>query len=113
MNRFVKRNTARELEILGSTYNVDFGKDEIPFIFQTVADNSAKIEDKEPKDILNKQKAIFKEAICEIIGNPDASRRIFEKDNSAVLHADVYSFLHEQYMEVMSDQSPYSPNRIK
>lgn len=113
MNRFVKRNTIREIEIAGYVYNVDFGKDEIPFIFQEVADNSAKIEGKDHKAILEKQKAIFKTAINNIIGNQDAAKQIFEHDNSAVLHGDVYSFLYEQYMEVMSDQSPYSPKRIK
>ena len=113
MSRFVKRNTVRELEILGNTYNVDFGKDEIPFIFQTVADNSAKIEGKDHKVVLDKQKAIFKKAICDIIGDATAANHIFKDDNSAVLHSDVYKFLVDQFTEVMSEQSPYSPKRIK
>lgn len=113
MNRFVKRNTVREIEIAGYVYNVDFGKDETPFIFQEVAEKSQKITGKDHEEVLKAQKEIFKTAINNIIGNQDAAKQIFEHDNSAVLHADVYSFLYEQYMEVMTDESPYSPKRIK
>ncbi|WMI81946.1 hypothetical protein [Anaerotignum sp. MB30-C6] len=113
MNRFIKRNTVRELEILGNTYNVDFGNDEIPFIFQKVADESRNIAGEDDKTILENQKEIFKLAINIIIGNANASEQIFKYDNSAVLHSDVYKFLVDQFTEVMSEQSPYSPNRIK
>lgn len=114
MSRFQKRQTVRTLEILDNTFEVDFGKDEIPLIFQEVAEESKNIggEKGEHAAILDKQKAVFKTAINNIIGNTEAADQIFKEDNSAILHSDVYTFLVNQYTEVMTEESPYSPKRL-
>ncbi|HBF65534.1 MAG TPA: hypothetical protein DDW34_07040 [Clostridium sp.] len=115
MNRFEKRNTVREIEILGNTYQVDFGRDETPLIFQEVAkeSNAVATRGNDSVAILSEQKAIFKNAICDIVGDPYAADQIFKADNTVVLHSDVYTFLVNQYTEVMTEESPYSPKRIK
>ncbi len=122
MDKFVKRNTVREIEIFGNTYSVDFGKDEIPFIIKQVQRDNTDVTATISKDLtpqkqfeeaLEAGKKIFKQAINDIIGNPKAAEQIFKEDNSAALHGDIYTFLVNQHIEVMTEESPYSPKRVK
>lgn len=115
MNRFEKRNTVREIEIFGNTYNVDFGRDEITAMIQN-SSNDLNVLEKSAENvstIIEKQKDVLKKFINEILGNPKATDQIFKDDNTAVLHRDIYTFLVSQYTEVMTEESPYSPKRIK
>lgn len=112
MSRFEKRKTTREIEILGNTYQVDFGRDETPMLFQDTAMKTNAITTA-GAEALSEQKAIFKKAICDIIGDPCAADQIFKDDDTAILHSDVYTFLVNQYTEVMTAASPYSPSRIQ
>ncbi|WP_312072016.1 hypothetical protein [Anaerotignum propionicum] len=113
MNRFEKRSTLKEIEIFGNTYNVDFGRDELPLIFQEVSDEFKSLKTKDYNATIQKQKQIYKNAINKIIGDEKASDQIFKDDDSAILHNDIYGFLFSQFNEVMADESPYSPKRIK
>ena len=113
MARFEKRTTVREIEVFGNTYNVDFGRDELPVIFQDTSEEFKAIKGKDYNATIEKQKKIYKEAINKIIGDEKASDHIFKDDNSAILHNDIYGFLFNQFNEVMVDESPYNPKRIK
>ena len=113
MNRFEKRNTVREIEIFGNTYNVDFGRDELPVVFQDVSDEFKSLKTKGYNETIEKQKKIYKTAINKIIDDEKASDHIFKDDDSAILHNDIYGFLFNQFNEVMVDESPYNPKRAK
>lgn len=122
MSKFVKRNTIVKVEIGSYIKEADFGRDEIPSVFRSVLEGIEEIEDKysnKPvKDgmrlIQNEEKALFKSAINEILEDEYASSEIFENDDSAVYHADVYTYISELYKEVMMDKIPqYSANRAQ
>lgn len=122
MNKFVKRTTVRDIEIAGNKFEVDFGKDHIRFVFQRVAEESQNVVNAiekglSPEDeynaVVEANKKIFEKAINDIIGDIGASEKIFQEDKSAVFHADVYTFLVEQFMEVINAESPYNPKRVK
>lgn len=122
MSRFEKRNTLRALEIMGKEYSVDFGRDEIPLIFQRVGEETAKVAAKTRKDstpeavykaVLKEQKGVFQKAIADILGNTTAGKEIFKEDNTAIFHSDVYLFLIEEYKKVMEESALYSPARIE
>lgn len=122
MKKFVKRTTVRDIEIADNKFNVDFGKDHIRFVFQRVAEESQNVANTvekglSPEDeynaVVEANKKIFEKAINDIIGDITASEKIFQEDKSAVFHADVYTFLVEQFMEVINAESPYSPKRVK
>lgn len=115
MSRFEKRNTSREIEICGNTYNVDFGRDEMTVMIQNSSSDLNVLERSGDNiaTIIEKQKDVLKKFINEILGNPKAADEIFKEDNTAVLHRDIYTFLVSQYTEVMTEESPYSPKRIK
>ncbi|WMI81846.1 hypothetical protein [Anaerotignum sp. MB30-C6] len=121
MNRFQKRQTVREVEILGNTYEVDFGRDEILLILQRQQDATIQADAKERGDLssedklkerMKEQKEIYKIAINDILGVPTASGQIFAEDNTSIFHADVFAFLSRKYTEVMTEESPYSPKRL-
>lgn len=121
-SKFQKRQTQREVEIGAQVFLVDFGRDEIPFIFQQVAEEITKPMEKkvgkmsqEEKfaGIMEKQKEIFKDAIDRVIGVVGASKEIFETDDTAIFHSDLYGFLVSLYQAVMLAESPYSPERLK
>lgn len=80
MSRFVKRDTVRTLEILDNAYEVDFGKDLVLIVFNRVKEETKAIEENalDDMDALERQKAVFKTAINDIIGNQDAAKQIFE-----------------------------------
>lgn len=122
MKKFVKRDTVREVEIANNKFKVDFGKDHIRFVFQRVAEESQNVANAiekglSPEDeynaVVEANKKIFEKAINDIIGEITASEKIFAEDKSAVFHADVYTFLVEQFMEVINAESPYNPKRVK
>ncbi len=121
MNRFQKRQTVREVEILGNTYEVDFGRDEILLILQRQQDATIQADAKDRGDLsaedklrerIQEQKEIFEIAINDILGVPTASEQIFAEDNTSIFHADVFTFLSQKYTEVMTEESPYSPKRL-
>ena len=113
MVRFEKRTTVREIDVFGNTYNVDFGRDELPVIFQDVSEEFKSLKEKDYNSTIEKQKKLYKAAINKIIGDEKASDHIFKEDNSWILHDDFYAFLYKQYEEVMTSESPYNPKRVK
>lgn len=121
MSTFQKRETKREVKILDQWYAVDFGRDAIAFAFKKVQEELLKIEEKARGDLeqaerfiemMNEEKALLKEAIGEILGCPTKVEAIFSKDDTVVLHRDIYTFLVEEYIQVMKTKSPYDVERI-
>ena len=122
MRTFQKRETKREVKILGQGYTVDFGRDTIALILRRVREELEKIEEKDRVDlgqadrfleIMEEEKAVLKAAIGEILDLPEQVDAIFVDDDTAVLHRDVYTFLVEEYIEVMKPKSPYDVERIE
>lgn len=122
MSRFQKRQTVKTLEIGENRYEVDFGRDDIPLIFQDVVDKLAKTEAaadgyteaaaKQSAVVLSRQKEIFKAAINQILEQPDASAEIFRYDDTAIFHSDIYSFLVMEYRQTVMAEYPYTPDRL-
>ncbi|WP_352400932.1 hypothetical protein [Anaerotignum sp.] len=122
MSTFQKRETMRELRILGKWYSVDFGKDSIALTLRRVQEKLEEIEKKERGSLgqaqlftqmMEEEKALLKEAIGEILGDGQDISHIFETDDTAVMHRDVYTFLVEEYIQVMRGYSPYDLERIE
>lgn len=122
MSTFQKRETKREVSILGQWYTVDFGKDTTAFILKRVQEELAVIEKKDRGDfgqaehfieMANEEKAALKRAIEEILDSPKEAQVIFQEDDSIVLHRDIYTFLVEEYIDVMKTKSPYDVERIE
>lgn len=121
MKKFVKRNTVVELDINGNLFFVDFGRDEIPLVFQKVAKEEDGINKKEKakvdtleylEAIQRKGKQMFKEAINEILQDNMASERIFQEDDSSIFIGDVYMYLAEVYAYVRNARPEYSSERV-
>ncbi|WMI80350.1 hypothetical protein [Anaerotignum sp. MB30-C6] len=122
MGTFQTRETKREVEILGRRYLVDFGRDTIAFVLRRVQEEFRKNQEKDRDglgqtegfaEMLNEEKALLKEAIGEILGCPQEADAIFAGNDTAVLHRDVYTFLVEEYIQVMRKKSSYDVERIE
>ncbi len=122
MSVFQKRETKREVIILGEGYCVDFGKDAIALIFKRVQEELEKIGEKDRgnlgqtkrfHEMQNEEKAVLKRAIGEILDCPAKVQGIFQGEDTLVLHRDIYTYLVEEYMGVMKTKSPYAVERIE
>lgn len=122
MGTFLKRETKREISILGQKYTVDFGRDHLAFIFKRVQVELGQIEKKDRGDLgqeacfyemQNEEKAVLKGAIEEILDCSNEELSIFEDEDTIVLHRDVYTYLVEEYIDVMKTKSPYTIERIE
>ncbi|MDD3394811.1 MAG: hypothetical protein EOM28_00950 [Clostridia bacterium] len=122
MSTFLKRETSREICILGQWYTVDFGRDATAFILRRVHEELKAIEKKDRGDfeqaerfveMANEEKATLKRAIEEILDCPNEAAAIFQEDDTIVLHRDIYTFLVEKYIDVMKIKSPYDVERIE
>lgn len=122
MSIFVKRKTKREISVLGQKYTVDFGRDHLAFIFKRVQVALGQIEKKDRGDldqdecfceIQNEEKAVLKGAIKEILDCQEEEFLIFQEDDTIVLHRDIYTYLVEEYIDVMKTKSPYTIERIE
>lgn len=122
MDTFLKRETKREIFILGQKYTVDFGRDHLAFIFKRVQVELGQIEKKDRGDLgqeaclyemQNEEKAVLKGAIEEILDCSNEELSIFEDDDTIVLHRDIYTYLVEEYINVMKTRSPYTIERIE
>lgn len=120
MSKFEKRNTIVKLEIMGNSYEADFGRDEVPAILIKLSQDIEKEEKKrkEETDSLEKvtqnEKALFKKAINEILQNENASGEIFKDDDSSILHADVYGYIVDEYYNFTSAAiEKYAPGRAQ
>lgn len=122
MSTFLKRETKREISILGQNYTVDFGRDHLAFIFKSVQVALEKIEKKDPGDLdqeecfnemQDEEKAVLKRAIEEILDCPKEVNSIFKGEDTIVLHRDIYTYLVEEYLDVMKTKSPYNIERIE
>ena len=122
MNTFIKRETKREIHILGQGYNVDFGRDIIPFVFKRVQGELEQIEKKGRGnlgqlqcfiELQKEEKAVLKRAIDEILDCLDGDHAILQDEDTIVLHRDIYTYLVEEYIDVMREKSPYDVERIE
>ncbi|WP_312060072.1 hypothetical protein [Anaerotignum sp.] len=122
MGTFLKRETKREIFILGHKYTVDFGRDHLAFIFKRVQVELGQIEKKDRGDLgqevcfyemQNEEKAVLKGAIEEILDCSNEELSIFEDEDTIVLHRDIYTYLVEEYINVMKTRSPYTIERIE
>lgn len=121
MSTFQKRKTSREVEILGQRYLVDFGRDNIPSVFKQVQEGIKKIQQEEASYLgqahfdvkINSEKELLKKAIGEIILSSETTQTMLDDEDTLVLHRDIYAFLVEEYIEVMSKKSPYDIERIE
>ncbi|MDD4843783.1 MAG: hypothetical protein PHU31_05570 [Anaerotignum sp.] len=122
MSAFQKRETKREVIILGQGYLVDFGKDAIALIFKRVQEELEKIAEKDRgnlgqterfHEMQNEEKVVLKRAIGEVVDCPHGVQEIFQGDDTIVLHRDIYTYLLEEYMGVMKTKSPYAVERIE
>lgn len=122
MSTFIKRETRREIHILGQSYTVDFGRDAIALIFRRVQGELEQIEKKysdhlgQPQPFIEMQlqeKAVLKRAIEEILGCLDENNTFLQGEDTIVLHRDIYTYLVEEYIDVMRKKSPYDVERIE
>jgi hypothetical protein len=122
MSTFLKRETKREISILGQKYTVDFGRDHLAFIFKRVQVELGQIEKKDRGNLgqeecfyemQNEEKVVLKRAIEEILDCQKEKVFIFKKDDTIVFHRDIYTYLVEEYIDVMKTKSPYTIERIE
>lgn len=124
MSKFVKSNKIVSLDILGNVYKVNFGKDEIVKYFGEAADEIEKLKSKvNDEDISFKEKFdkvfeetknIYKETINNILGDTEASDKIFAEDDSMNFIEDVYSYISLEYAKTKANKlEQFSPNRAQ
>ncbi len=122
MSTFLKRETKREIHILGQGYTVDFGGDAVALIFKRVQGELEQIEKRDRGDLgqlqcfiemQTEEKAVLKRAIDEILDCLDGDHDILQGEDTIVLHRDIYTYLVEEYMDVMKKKSPYDVERIE
>lgn len=122
MSSFLRRETKRQVHILGQGYTVDFGRDAIALIFKKVHGEFEQIKKKDRGDLgqaecfhemQNEEKAVLKRAIGEILDCSEGVHNIFQGEDTIVLHRDIYTYLVEEYIDVMRKKSPYDVERIE
>jgi hypothetical protein len=98
MSAFQKRETKREVTILGQGYSVDFGKDATVLIFKKVQEELEKIGEKDRgnlgrterfHEMQSEEKAVLKSAIGKILDCPYGVQGIFQGDDTIILHRDI------------------------
>lgn len=119
-SKFIKKNRKVDLDIDGHVFTVDFSRDEIPSVIKGMNDKTMEIEERfkgeknADQKILEEEKKLFKGVINELLQNETAADVIFQEDDTAIYHADVYTFLVEEYTKTISQPlSTYDPNRAE
>lgn len=119
-SKFIKKNRKVDLDIDGHVFTADFSRDEIPSIIKGMNDKTTEIEERFKGEknadtkVLEEEKKLFKGVINELLQNETAADVIFQEDDTAIYHADVYTFLVEEYTKAISQQlSAYDPNRVE
>ena len=119
-SKFIKRNTKVTLDINEHIFTVDFGRDNLAAVFAELSAQVKAIETKYKDDIdhrkrgekvLNEQKRLFKAAINEILQDNTASDILFQEDDSGVYHADIYTFLVDEYTKSVRQRVPASKTK--
>ena len=125
MSKFVKSSKIVELDILGNVYKVDFSKDETVKYFGEAAGKIEKLKEEigtkedlsyEEKfnQIFEESKNIYKDSINSILGDTEASTKIFAEDDTMSFIEDVYVYITAEYSKTKpSNSEQYSPNRAQ
>ncbi|MCC0752661.1 hypothetical protein KGF47_18235 [Clostridioides sp. ZZV13-5731] len=122
--KFERKNSIRDMEILGEKFEVDFSRDEIAIVLAEVSDNMTSIEKgldveegtvkRATTDILEKLKEEARRGINIILNDDAACERLFKNNNSMALHEEVYDFLVTQYSKYKEKRfEKYTPNRAQ
>ncbi|UWD43268.1 hypothetical protein NYU56_18460 (plasmid) [Clostridioides difficile] len=122
--KFERKNSIRDMEILGEKFEVDFSRDEIAIVLAEVSDNMTNIEKgldieegtikRATTEILEKLKEEARRGINIILNDDTACERIFKDNNSMALHEEVYDFLVTQYSKYKEKRfEKYAPNRAQ
>lgn len=112
MQAFKRRNTMENIEINGHKWEINWARDAVNIALLTASVDMPEFNGKSVAQYIEDTKKVYRAAINDIIGDPNASNIIFADDDSIAFTEDVYSYLTEGYRAFRaSHAAQYSPER--